>query len=88
MGTVFQIPWARIGKMPTIGRKPASLLHELGFTAAALLLSDNSVSLRDERLKACEKIALVLSLKATAWLSTIARCDYTVKIPMYHEVDS
>ena len=58
-------------------------------SAAALALSDDSVSLRDEKLKECEKIALVLGTEGDGLAeSTIARCDYTVKIPMYHQVDS
>ena len=47
------------------------------------------MSLRDEKLKECEKIALVLGTEGDGLAeSTIARCDYTVKIPMYHQVDS
>ena len=65
------------------------MLHELGFTTAALALSDNSMGLRDEKLKECEKIALVLGTEGDGLAeSTIARCDYTVKIPMSHGVDS
>ena len=90
MGTVFQIPWARIGEdAHDWAQTGIPLLHELGFTTAALALSDNSVSLRDEKLKECEKIALVLGTEGDGLAeSTIARCDYTVKIPMYHQVDS
>ena len=90
MGTVFQIPWARIGEdSRNWAQTGIPLLHELGFTTAALALSDNSVSLRDERLKSCGKIALVLGTEGDGLAeSTIARCDYTVKIPMYHQVDS
>lgn len=90
MGTVFQIPWARIGEdAHDWAQTGIPMLHELGFTTAALALSDNSVSLRDEKLKECEKIALVLGTEGDGLAeSTIARCDYTVKIPMYHQVDS
>ena len=78
MGTVFQIPWARVGEDA----------HDWAQTGIPLL-SDNSVSLRDEKLKECEKIALVLGTEGDGLAeSTIARCDYTVKIPMYHQVDS
>ena len=90
MGTVFQIPWARIGEdAHDWAQTGIPLLHELGFTTAALALSDDSVSLRDEKLKECEKIALVLGTEGDGLAeSTIARCDYMVKIPMYHQVDS
>ena len=67
MGTVFQIPWARIGEdAHDWAQTGIPLLHELGFTTAALALSDNSVSLRGEKLKECEKIALVLGTEADA----------------------
>ena len=90
MGTVFQIPWARIGEdAHDWAQTGIPLLHELGFTTAALALSDNSVSLRDEKLKECEKIALVLGTEGDGLAeSTIAHCDYTVKIPMAHGVNS
>ncbi|MBQ9955632.1 MAG: RNA methyltransferase, partial [Eggerthellaceae bacterium] len=64
-------------------------LRAAGFTVAALALSDDSVSLRDERLAACEKLALVLGTEGDGWAaSTIAACDYVVRIPMAHGVDS
>ena len=90
MGTVFQVPWTRIGdEARNWSHDGIPLLHELGFTTAAMALSDDSVSLRDPRLKACEKLALVLGTEGDGLSkATIARCDYTVKIPMYHDVDS
>ena len=90
MGTVFQIPWTRIGEEArNWSRDGIPLLHDLGFTTAAMALSDDSVSLRDPRLKACDKLALVLGTEGDGLSkATIARCDYTVKIPMYHDVDS
>ena len=64
-------------------------LHELGFTTAALALSDDSISLGDPQLAQCEKLALVFGTEGDGLAhSTISRCDYTVKIPMFHEVDS
>ena len=90
MGTVFQIPWTRIGEEArNWSHDGIPLLHSLGFTTAAMALSNDSVSLRDPRLKACNKLALVLGTEGDGLSkATIARCDYTVKIPMYHNVDS
>ncbi len=90
MGTVFQIPWTRIGEEArNWSRDGIPLLHDLGFATAAMALSDDSVSLRDPQLKACDKLALVLGTEGDGLSkATIARCDYTVKIPMYHDVDS
>ena len=81
MGTVFQIPWAYIDDL--------SLLHELGFKTAALALCDDSLSLSDPALRGIDKLALVLGTEGDGLCSdTIAACDYTVKIPMSHGVDS
>ena len=86
MGTVFQIPWAYTGDWPEAGMRQ---LKELGFKTAALALSDNSVSIDDPNLMAEERIALLLGSEGDGLTdTTIASCDYTVKIPMYHGVDS
>ena len=90
MGTVFQVPWTRIGSDPhDWAREGVPLLHELGFTTAAMALSDNAVPLDDVRLKACDRLALVFGTEGDGLApSTISRCDYTVRIPMQHGVDS
>ena len=89
MGTVFQVPWTRIGVERDWALRGVPLLHELGFKTAALALSDNSVPLYDARLRECDKLALVLGTEGDGLsASTIAQCDYTVKIPMDHDVDS
>lgn len=91
MGTVFQVPWTRIGTTEEDAwpAKGLSLLREIGFSSAALALNDDSVSLDDPCLKACEKLALVLGTEGDGLSrKTIANCDYTVKIPMAHGVDS
>lgn len=89
MGTVFQVPWTRIGDDRDWGSEGAELLRSLGFATAALALSDDSISLRDERLKECEKLALVLGTEGDGLAdSTIAACDFVVRIPMAHGVDS
>lgn len=90
MGTVFQVPWTRIGQtVADWPEKGIALLHDLGFKTAALALSHDSVTLDDPRLKAEEKLALVLGTEGDGLAeATIANCDYTVLIPMQHHVDS
>ena len=83
MGTVFQIPWARLDK-----NWPAQL-RELGIKTAALALTDRSVSVDDPALAAEERLALVLGSEGDGLAeSIIDSCNYTVKIPMSHGVDS
>ena len=86
MGTVFQIPWTFTLSWPEEGMRQ---LADLGFRTAAMALSDDSVSIDDPKLAAEEKLAIVLGSEGDGLTdTTIARCDYTVKIPMYHGVDS
>ena len=90
MGTVFQVPWTRIGDTaadwPEAGM---ARLRELGFSTCAMALSDDSVSIDDPALAAEEKLAIILGTEGDGLSkSTIAACDYTVKIPMSHGVDS
>ena len=84
MGTVFQVPWSYL---------PAgdwqALLREHGFKTAAMALRDDSLSISDARLPGIEKLAVVLGTEGDGLAaSTIAACDYTVRIPMSHGVDS
>lgn len=98
MGTVFQVPWTRIGDdaSGTPGHPSAAwadegipLLQKLGFKTAALALSDDSVPLDDPQLAREERLAVVLGTEGDGLApETIARCDYTVRIPMMHGVDS
>lgn len=90
MGTVFQVPWAHIGsELADWPERGLSQLRELGFKTAAMALSDQSVSVDDPRLMAEEKLAIVLGTEGDGLSDgTIARCDYTVRIPMSHGVDS
>lgn len=84
MGTVFQIPWTFLDK-----EKGVSELKKLGFKTAAMALTDDSVSIDNEELLAEEKLAIVLGTEGDGLAKeTIADCDYTVKIPMSHGVDS
>ncbi len=90
MGTVFQIPWTFLGEeTDDWPQKGMDFLRSLGFKTAALALSDHSVSIDDPDLMAEEKLALILGSEGDGLTdTTIASCDYTVKIPMYHDVDS
>ena len=90
MGTVFQIPWTFIGSdmadWPGPGMKK---LEELGFKTAAMALRDDSVSIDDPKLMEEDKLAIILGSEGDGLTNTtIADCDYTVRIPMYHDVDS
>lgn len=89
MGTVFQVPWTRIGTERNWAEEGVPLLNQLGFTVAALALEDDSVTLQNEHIAGAEKLALVLGTEGDGLApSTIANCNYTVKIPMAHQVDS
>lgn len=100
MGTVFQVPWTRIGGddkhyWPFTGMRE---LHDLGFTTVAMALEDNSISLAElvRRLNNAEtesdhidKLALIFGTEGDGLSHrTISRADLTVKIPMSHGVDS
>jgi tRNA G18 (ribose-2'-O)-methylase SpoU len=90
MGTVFQIPWTRIGDTPADWpRLGLDRLRQLGFRTAALALREDSVSIDDPQLMAEERLALILGTEGDGLAAdTIAGCDYTVRIPMSHGVDS
>ena len=88
MGTVFQIPWTFFEK-DAWPEKGIRLLRELGFRTAAMALRDDSVSIDNPQLLAEEKLAVILGAEGDGLaFSTIADCDYTVRIPMSHGVDS
>lgn len=90
MGTVFQVPWTTIGQKAADWPQPGlAWLNALGLKTAALALSDRSVSIDDPQLMAEEKLAIILGTEGDGLSPhTIADCDYTVKIPMSHQVDS
>lgn len=88
MGTVFQVPWTILAEevWPT---SCIDTLHKMNFKTAAMALSDNSVSIDDARLMKEEKLAIILGTEGDGLADvTIEGCDYTVKIPMAHGVDS
>ena len=83
MGTVFQIPWTYLEE------NWVAQLQSLGFKTAALALREDSYSIDAPELRAVEKLAVALGSEGDGLTDgTIAQCDYTVKIPMYHGVDS
>lgn len=90
MGTVFQVPWTRIGETnEDWPERGLERLRSLGFKSAAMALSDDSVSIDDERLNKEEKLCIVFGTEGDGLAKEIiARCDYTVRIPMAHGVDS
>lgn len=90
MGTIFQLPWAWLGEEPSFWPESGmALLKKYDFATAAMALSENSVRVDDERLKREEKLAIILGTEGDGLKKeTIARADYTVKIPMARGVDS
>ena len=90
MGTVFQIPWTYIGEETADWPGPGmERLAALGFRTAAMALREDSLSIDDPCLKAEDKLAVVLGTEGDGLAdATIAACDYTVRIPMFHGVDS
>ena len=85
MGTVFQLPWTYFGR----DEPWTDTLRRLGFSTAAMALKEDSLRLDDPRLRACERLAVVLGTEGDGLSDgTLADCDYTVMIPMAHDVDS
>ena len=90
MGTVFQVPWTYIeNKNVSWPQGGMDLLHEYGFKTVAMALRNDSVRIDDEKLHEEEKLAIILGTEGDGLAAeTMADCDYTVKIPMSHGVDS
>ena len=90
MGTVFQVPWAHIGAELSDWPGPGlEQLRALGFRTAAMALREDSLPVDAPELMAQEKLAIVLGTEGDGLSDgTIAACDYTVRIPMSHGVDS
>ena len=90
MGTVFQVPWTFIGEdMEDWEVNGVKQLQQLGFKTAAMTLTDNSVSIDNPQVMAEEKLAIILGTEGDGLAeTTISDCDYTIKIPMSHGVDS
>ena len=90
MGTVFQIPWTFTGDDISQWPHPGmDKLKELGFKTVSMALRDDSYSIDDPLLRQEEKLAILMGSEGDGLTDdTIASCDFTVKIPMYHGVDS
>ena len=97
MGTVFQVPWTFIQDDNEMRCERENLwpeqaimeLRDLGYKTVALALTDDSVSIDDPVLVKEEKLAVILGTEGEGLMDkTIELCDYTVKIPMSHGVDS
>lgn len=90
MGCVLQVPWTYIGsQMADWPEAGMTRLKQLGFKTMAMALKENTLDIRDSRLKKEEKLAIILGSEGPGLMdSTIDACDYTVKIPMRPEVDS
>lgn len=83
MGTVFQIEWT------FLENNSLDEIKALGFKTVAMALKDNTLSINDPRLTAEKRLAVIMGTEGDGLSDkTIAECDYTVKIPMYHGVDS
>jgi tRNA G18 (ribose-2'-O)-methylase SpoU len=89
MGTVFQIPWTFFDESSFWPEEGLKKVKELGFKTAAMALSDDSINIDDSCLVEEEKLAIILGTEGDGLSAhTIADCDYTVRIPMSHGVDS
>ena len=90
MGTVFQVPWTRIGSEARVWPHDGlASLHHAGFSCAAMALTDDSVSLDDPALQEIDRLAIFMGTEGSGLgAKTIAGCDRAVRIPMAHGVDS
>ena len=83
MGTVFQIDWTFLND------DCLDEIKDLGFKTVAMALKDNSLSINDPLLMSENKLAIIMGTEGDGLSDkTISDCDFTVKIPMYHGVDS
>ena len=90
MGTVFQVPWTYLGASPAQApHVDLGQLKVMGFKTLSMALREDSLSIRDPRLAAEERLAIILGTEGDGLADrTIEGCDYTVRIPMSHGVDS
>ncbi len=89
MGTVFQIPWTKVTKEESQGINLIRSLNSYGYKTVAMALTDDSVSIDNDDIRANEKLAVILGTEGTGLPEeVIGACDYRVMIPMYHGVDS
>ncbi len=90
MGTVFQIPWTYFNIAPhSWARDGLPLIKKLGFSTVSMALCEDSLRIDDPGLAEIDKLAILLGTEGDGLsAATIADCDYTVRIPMSHGVDS
>lgn len=89
MGTVFQIPWTWLDGKNAWPEDGMTLLRKMGFRTVAMALTEDSVSIDDPGLLCEERLAVILGTEGDGLADeTIADCDYRVRIPMAHGVDS
>ena len=90
MGTVFQIPWTYFNTAPhSWARDGLPLIKKLGFSTVSMALCEDSLRIDDPGLAEIDKLAILLGTEGDGLsAATIADCDYTVRIPMSHGVDS
>ena len=89
MGTVFQLPWTKIHKEGSAGIKLIQDLKDLGYKTVAMALTDDSVCPDDKKMLESEKLAVIMGTEGDGLpKEVISECDYRVKIPMMHGVDS
>ena len=82
MGSVFLVPWTWLDV-------PVASLRDFGFKVAAMALTHDSISLDNPLLRRVERLAIVMGTEGDGLSrETIADCDYVVRIPMSHQVDS
>ena len=87
MGSVFLIPWSVLP--PSAAPSPLQPLYDLGFTTAAMALTDDSIPLDDPRLPSIERLAIIMGTEGDGLpLETIRDANFVVRIPMFHQVDS
>lgn len=82
MGSVFLVPWSWLDG-------GIEKLHHLGFTTAAMALTDNSISVDNPLLTTIPRLAIILGTEGDGLpAETIAKANHVVRIPMSHNVDS
>lgn len=83
MGTVFKIPWCRLGS------DPYGELREAGFQTIAMALTHRSVPVDDPVLRAIPRAAIVLGTEGDGLpQAVIDGADYVARIPMQRGVNS
>ncbi len=90
VGNVFKVSWAFIGKSEAAWQKEGiAMLKDMGFTTVAMALRSDNINIDDPRLKACDRLALIMGNEGNGLTAeTISACDYVAKIPMMNGVDS